>query len=228
MAPIVLYSTRRTPAGRAVELTAKMIGLELDVKYMDLTKKEQMTPEFLKARIREMNPMHTVPTIDDNGVPLYDSHAIIIYLASKYAKDDSLYPTKDLVKQANINALLHFESGVLFARLRWILEPVFYWGETVVPQEKIDSVHKAYDLLESTLKTTGTEYLVGSTITLADISVSTSLSTLNAMFPADASKYPLVMAYLKRLEETMPNYKEINTERANEALQLYNQKLGKV
>uniref|UniRef100_A0A182PZ42 glutathione transferase n=1 Tax=Anopheles epiroticus TaxID=199890 RepID=A0A182PZ42_9DIPT len=223
MAPIVLYSTRRTPAGRAVELTAKMIGLELDVKYMDLTKKEQLTPEFLK-----MNPMHTVPTIDDNGVALYDSHAIIIYLVSKYAKDESLYPTKDLVKQANINALLHFESGVLFARLRWILEPVFYWGETQVAQEKIDAVMKAYDLLESTLKHGGTDFLVGSTITLADISVSTSLSTLNALFPADASKFPLVVAYLKRLEDKMPHYGEINTARANEALQLYNQKLGKV
>ncbi|XP_319972.2 glutathione S-transferase 1 [Anopheles gambiae] len=223
MAPIVLYSTRRTPAGRAVELTAKMIGIELDVQYIDLAKKENMTEEYLK-----MNPMHTVPTVNDNGVPLYDSHAIIIYLVQKYAKDDTLYPAKDLVKQANINALLHFESGVLFARLRWILEPVFYWGQTEVPQEKIDSVHKAYDLLEATLKTSGTDYLVGGTITLADISVSTSLCTLNALFPADASKYPLVLAYLKRLEQTMPHYQEINTDRANEALQLYNQKLGKV
>uniref|UniRef100_A0A1Y9H2J9 glutathione transferase n=1 Tax=Anopheles dirus TaxID=7168 RepID=A0A1Y9H2J9_9DIPT len=223
MAPIVLYSTRRTPAGRAVELTAKMIGLELDVQYIDLAKKEHLTPEFVK-----MNPMHTVPTVNDNGVPLYDSHAIIIYLATKYGKDDALYPVKDLVKQANINALLHFESGVLFARLRWILEPVFYWGQTEVPQEKIDSVLKAYELLEATLTTGGTDYLVGGTITLADISVSTSLSTLNALFPADATKFPAVVAYLQRLEQTLPNYKEINTDRANEALQLYNQKLGKV
>ncbi|XP_053677664.1 glutathione S-transferase 1-like [Anopheles nili] len=222
MAPIVLYSTRRTPAGRAVELTAKMIGLELDVQYIDLAKKEQLTPEFLK-----MNPMHTVPTVNDNGVPLYDSHAIIIYLVSKYAKDDSLYPKTDLVKQANINALLHFESGVLFARLRWILEPVFYWGQTEIPQEKIDSVLKAYELLEATLTNAGTDYLVGNSLTLADISVSTSLSTLNVLFPADATKHPKVLAYLKRLEQTMPNYKEINTDRANEALLLYNQKLGK-
>ena len=187
MAPIVLYSTRRTPAGRAVELTAKMIGIDLDVQYIDLAKKENMTEEYLKVSDRllfsrllhhfhcassvhpQMNPMHTVPTVNDNGVPLYDSHAIIIYLVQKYAKDDTLYPAKDLVKQANINALLHFESGVLFARLRWILEPVFYWGQTEVPQEKIDSVHKAYDLLEATLKTSGTDYLVGGTITLADI-----------------------------------------------------------
>lgn len=53
MAPIVLYTTRRTPAGRAVEITAKMIGLELDVKFMDLTKKEHMTEEFLKVSVND-------------------------------------------------------------------------------------------------------------------------------------------------------------------------------
>uniref|UniRef100_T1DNV1 glutathione transferase n=1 Tax=Anopheles aquasalis TaxID=42839 RepID=T1DNV1_ANOAQ len=221
MAPIKLYTTRRTPAGRAVELTAKLLGLELDIQYMDLTKKEHLTPEFLK-----MNPMHTVPTVNDNGVPLFDSHAIIIYLVSKYGKDDTLYP-KDLVQQAHVNAMLHFESGVLFARLRGILEPVFYWGQTEIPQEKLDSIQKAYELLEGTLSTGGTDYLVGSSITLADVSVSTSLTTLNALFPVDAAKYPSVVAYLKRLDQTLPNNKEINIDRANEALQLFNQKLGK-
>lgn len=52
MAPIVLYSTRRTPAGRAVELTAKMIGIDLDVQYIDLAKKENMTEEYLKVSDR--------------------------------------------------------------------------------------------------------------------------------------------------------------------------------
>ncbi|XP_058065039.1 glutathione S-transferase 1-like, partial [Anopheles bellator] len=141
-------------------------------------------------------------------------------------KDDGLYP-KDLVQQAHVNAMLHFESGVLFARLRWILEPVFYWGQTEVPQEKLDSIQKAYDLLEGSLASAGTDYLVGSKITLADVSVSTSLCTLNALFPVDATKYPTVVAYLARLEKNLPHYKDINTDRANEALQLYNQKVGK-
>lgn len=43
----------------------------------------------------------------------------MIYLVTKYGKDDSLYP-KDPVKQARVNSALHFESGVLFARMRFI------------------------------------------------------------------------------------------------------------
>lgn len=49
MSPITLYTTRRTPAGRAVEITAKLIGVELDVKFIDLSKKEHLTEEFLKV-----------------------------------------------------------------------------------------------------------------------------------------------------------------------------------
>jgi glutathione S-transferase len=40
-----------------------------------------------------------VPTlVDDDGFTLSDSHAIMIYLLSKYAKNDNLYP-KDLKKK---------------------------------------------------------------------------------------------------------------------------------
>ncbi|XP_055596595.1 glutathione S-transferase 1-like [Uranotaenia lowii] len=206
---IALYTTRRSPVGRAVEITARMIGLEMDIKIVDLANKEHMTPEFLK-----LNPQHTVPTIVDNGVALFDSHAINVYLVSKYAKDDSLY-SKDLVKQARINAMLHFDSGILFARLRGILYPIFYGGSSEVPQEKLDAIHEGYGLLEATLRS---DFLVGNSLTLADISCSTSLATSSTLFPVDGGKCPRVLDYLKRLESTIPDYREYNTVRANEAL----------
>lgn len=66
-----------------------------------------------------MNPQHTIPVLDDGGIIVRDSHAIMIYLVSKYGKDDSLHP-KDLAEQAKVNAALYFDCGVLFARLRFI------------------------------------------------------------------------------------------------------------
>lgn len=65
-----------------------------------------------------MNPQHTIPVIIDGETVLWDSHAIIVYLVSKYGKkNDPLYPD-DLVTRARIQQHLHYESGVLFARLR--------------------------------------------------------------------------------------------------------------
>lgn len=49
MAP-TLYSCELSPPARSVLLAAKAIGLELNVVEVDLGKREQMTPEFLKVR----------------------------------------------------------------------------------------------------------------------------------------------------------------------------------
>lgn len=62
-----------------------------------------------------MNPQHTVPTLDDDGFYVCDSHAIMTYLISKYGKDKSLYPD-DLKKRTRIDQRLHFDSSTLFPR----------------------------------------------------------------------------------------------------------------
>lgn len=70
-----------------------------------------MTEEFLR-----INPTGTVPALLDGDVALWDSHAIGIYLVTKYAKNDSLYP-KDFIKRTRVNERLFFEVSYLFARL---------------------------------------------------------------------------------------------------------------
>ncbi|XP_060519359.1 glutathione S-transferase 1-like [Cylas formicarius] len=113
--PIVLYGTITSPPVRAVLMTAEALGLKLEFREVNLVKLEHLKPEYLK-----INPQHTIPTLDDDGVILWDSHAIVAYLVGKYAKDDSLYP-KDLAKRGLIDSRLHFDTGYAFAALR---EPV--------------------------------------------------------------------------------------------------------
>lgn len=66
-----------------------------------------MTEEFLK-----INPLHTVPTLVVDGKAICDSHAIITFLVSKYARDDSLYP-KDLFQKALVDQRLFFNCSVV-------------------------------------------------------------------------------------------------------------------
>ncbi|XP_029709233.1 glutathione S-transferase 1 [Aedes albopictus] len=194
-----------------------ILGLDVDVKYVDLSKKEQLSEEFLK-----LNPFHTVPTLVDNGVPVYDSHAILIYLVSKYGEDaKDLYP-EDPVVRARVIAWLHFDSGVLFPRLRGALEPVFYFGMKEIPRERMDAIEQAYNLFEGALRG---DFLVGGSLTLADISVTTTLVSLNGTAAMTESKYPKSCAFLKRMEQTMPCYKEYNADILEETKALIKEKL---
>lgn len=48
-ADIALYYSILSPPSRTVLLVAKAIGVELDLKSVDLEKGEHLTPEFLKV-----------------------------------------------------------------------------------------------------------------------------------------------------------------------------------
>uniref|UniRef100_A0A023EK53 glutathione transferase n=1 Tax=Aedes albopictus TaxID=7160 RepID=A0A023EK53_AEDAL len=217
MGKIQLYTAKLSPPGRSVELTAKALGLELEIHPINLIAGDHLKPEFVK-----MNPQHTIPLIvDTDGTVVYDSHAIIIYLVSKYGKDDSLYP-QDVATRAKINAALHFDSGVLFARLRFYLEPILYYGSPDTPQDKIDYLYKAYQLLNDTL---ADEYIVGNRMTLADLSCIASIASYHAIFPIDAAKYPKLASWVQRLEK-LPYYEGTNQEGAEELAAIYREKLA--
>ncbi len=59
----------------------KSSGLPYELVPVDTRKGEQFKPEFLKV-----NPNGKVPAIDDNGVFVFDSNAILLYLAEKTGK----------------------------------------------------------------------------------------------------------------------------------------------
>lgn len=111
MGKLILHGTKLSPCVRGTFAVASAIGVSMDhkdVHYLSDTR----TPEFLK-----MNPVHSVPVLDDGGKYIIDSHAIMSYLVDKYGKDDSLYP-KDPYKRALVDQRLHFDSGILYIRLR--------------------------------------------------------------------------------------------------------------
>lgn len=160
--------------------------------------------------IFQLNPQHTIPTINDDGIVIYDSHAICSYLVDKYGENDSLYP-KDLVRRAHVNARLYFDSGFLFARLRYLFEPIFFMGESVIPQWKVEYIQKCWITMERFLETGN--YVCGNELTIADFCCIATISSIDKIAVIDAEKFPKLFAWTKRME-ALPFY---NTENAGGA-----------
>ncbi|XP_013785972.2 glutathione S-transferase 1-like [Limulus polyphemus] len=106
--PVILYHVEASPPCRSVRMLAKQIGLDMQLKAVNLQSGEQNKPEFLK-----MNPQHCVPTLDDNGFYLWESRCIMQYIANKYAPDGTIYP-KDPQKRAIVDRFLFFDMGTLY------------------------------------------------------------------------------------------------------------------
>uniref|UniRef100_A0A240PKP7 glutathione transferase n=1 Tax=Anopheles christyi TaxID=43041 RepID=A0A240PKP7_9DIPT len=215
----VLYTVHLSPPCRAVELTAKALGLELERKLVNLLAGENLTPEFLK-----LNPKHTIPVLDDNGTIISESHAIMIYLVRKYGMGDgdALYPA-DIVQQARVNEALHFESGVLFARLRFITELVFFARKPEIPEDRIEYVRQAYRLLEDSLQY---DFVAGTRMTIADLSCISTVASMVDFIPMEQSEFPRVHGWIERMKQ-LPYYGETNGAGARELAHLIVNMLAK-
>ncbi len=79
---IDLY-TWTTPNGRKASIALEEMGLPYKAHAIDISKDEQFAPDFLK-----ISPNNRIPAIvdNDNGMSLFESGAILIYLADKTGK----------------------------------------------------------------------------------------------------------------------------------------------
>ena len=77
---IRLY-TAPTPNGRKASIALEEIGAPYQTIRVDINADAHPTPEFLA-----LTPNHKIPVIDDDGLVIWESGAILLYLAEKFGK----------------------------------------------------------------------------------------------------------------------------------------------
>lgn len=129
------------------------------------------TPEF-----KAMNPHGRVPVIDDNGVVVWESHAILRYLAARYgpglfwSDDDFTRSLSDRwMDWAQTSLQSDFLLGVFWGFYR-TPEPQRNWPTI---NERIDRCATHFQLLDRWL--VDRAFMLGDRLTLADIPIGTSL-----------------------------------------------------
>jgi len=80
-----LYGFPPSPNTWKVRAVAAHLGIPLELEFVDLTKGQHRTPEYLA-----LNPTGRTPTLVDGDFRLWESNAIMQYLASQ--KPNSLPP----------------------------------------------------------------------------------------------------------------------------------------
>ena len=153
------------------------------------------TPEYLA-----MNPNGLVPTIQDDGLILWESHAIVRHLSRKHGRG-TLWPTDDKTS-ADADRWMEWYSTTLWNNLR----PVF-WNLVRVEPDKRDM-----KLVEESRKKTADNlkmveanladrpYIAGSAFTMGDIPMGVALHRW-FLLPIERPDYPRVAAYYVRLKQ---------------------------
>lgn len=101
MAAIKLYDFPSSPNCQRVKVVLAEKQLAYDIVPVDLRKKEQKNPEFLR-----LNPYGKVPVLTDGGTVLYESCIINDYLEEKYP-EPALMP-KDPAHRARLRILIDY------------------------------------------------------------------------------------------------------------------------
>ncbi|KAF5279725.1 hypothetical protein FQA39_LY05415 [Lamprigera yunnana] len=193
-----LYTDDLSPVVQAVLLTARALDLKLEKIFVNHITRETRKPEFI-----QINPQHCVPTLDDDGVIIWDSHAINAYLVIKYGKDDSLYPS-DPIRRAIVDQRLHFDSCNLFGILRLIyrLIRVRNKDETIL-QFLIDQMNESLEILNRFLK--NSKWAASDDLTIADFSLISTITFIDILIPIDLKKYANIDKWMNRVKH-LPYY----------------------
>ncbi len=91
-----LYHFPHSPNTRKVLAVINYLELDTELEMVNLVTGEQMKPEFI-----QLNPNHKIPTLEDGDFSLWESNAIMQYLATQ-KPGNKLWPSDSKV-QADIS-----------------------------------------------------------------------------------------------------------------------------
>jgi glutathione S-transferase len=189
-----IYGVARSRAFRTLWM-AQELGLDYEHVKVDFATGETRTPAHLA-----LNPNGHIPVIDDDGVILWESMAINLYLAKKHSLG-RLYPSRleDEARawQWSFWGMTEVERPVLTA----------LFNRVILPEDKRDAAAAAaaerqlaqpLNVLDGALGRTPN--LLSDNFTVADLNVASILSWARAA-NIDMSPFPKVAQWLKNCAE---------------------------
>jgi len=190
---IKLYTFPLSTNSRKVRIALLEKGLEFERVNVDLAKREQKNPEYLK-----IHPFGQVPALDDEGFIVYDSTII-----NEYLEDEYPYPAlmpQDSEGRARARLMEDFRDTRFnppFVKLIYEMRKPEAERDGTILAAASAEINQCFDRIEKELQ--GKEYLAG-TFSLADIAFMANFDLLERFqIPVDP-KYVNTTAWIARLK----------------------------
>lgn len=164
------------------------------------------TPEY-----RAMNPNGRVPVIEDDGLVLWESNAIVRYLLARHAPDSAWYPA-DPRTRATADKWMDWTSSSFAGPFRTV-----FWGVLRTPAERQDwaAINAAIKECDELLNMAdhaliSQPYLSGNDIGMGDIPLGSFIYAWFEM-PIERAPQPHLQAWYERLKQRPAYQKAVMT-----------------
>nr|WHS97058.1 glutathione S-transferase [Bougainvillea spectabilis] len=219
MADLKIYADRKSQPSRAILIFCKVNGIEFEEVNMDIFKGEHKSPEY-----EAINPMKKVPAIAHGNFTLFESHAILIYLACSYKVAEHWYPT-DLRTRAKLHSVLDWHhTNLRAASVGYLINTVI--GPKLGLEHSPKGVAEMEQKLSASFSTIDTFWLKGDDDnvkfllgtdqpTIADLSLVCEIMALHMVPEEDynrlISPYKKVVQWIENVKKaTNPHFDEVH------------------
>jgi glutathione S-transferase len=185
------------PQSRAtrVRWILEELGAPYELVQMDFAKGDHKKPEYLKV-----HPMGVLPAIEDNGVPLFESAAIVMHLADKYA-DKKLAPAPGTNERGEYYQWIVFAMVEAEPPIVTVLQHTRFLPEAERSPAAIEKATQRFKAVAAAVEARmkGRDYIVGNSFTAADVVMGGVLGFASRF--GLLTDFPALQAYVGRLLE---------------------------
>ncbi|HEC73928.1 MAG TPA: glutathione S-transferase family protein [Methylophaga aminisulfidivorans] len=191
---MILYNIALSGNCHKVRLMLAFLGLDYQLYDLDLGSSEQLSDDYLK-----LNTFGQAPVLDDDGIIIRDSQAILVYLAKKYA-DRGFWPDDPADLAQVISWLSTAANEIQNGPTR--IRAHYKFGRAIDFKQVTETTDKVLKIIDMHL--TGKVWLVGDQMSIADIAMYPYLALAHEGH-VDITPYLNITAWLTRFE-SLPNY----------------------
>jgi len=181
---IELYVFPPSPRAFKVMAVANHLGLGYEIRFVDLRKGDQKTPQYAA-----LNPNMRMPTLKEGDYVLWESSAIAQYLAAK--KPESGLLPQDERRRLDVMRWqfwehAHWDPACAVFAFEYVAKPIVLGinePDMIAIAKGTEAFHRVAKVLDGHLE--NKRFVTGDTLTLADFGIG------SAMILAEMAHYPI-------------------------------------